>query len=236
MDLTDLRHRKQVIGVMREVVRAEQSSLDARTLELLIHPAERAVYKYAASIAEDEMADDPGKWYRSVHNGVVACSDSAMNYYEGYLLVSTLASNLHDTGYENVDIAPSAEGADWESVDKRVKHAQDGAIMSYAALKMLNIVELLDLSRDDLNVIADIILKHDDRYLGKEFGADEYELHRLSDADRCFVMSAASAYKDYVVHFGDEKYLTRAKELGFEGGMVNLRDFLRARSTSFWAN
>ena len=65
--------------------------------------------------------------------------------------------------------------------------------------------------------------------MGEELIDREAKAHR--GADRCFVPSALSWYKDMVAHYGDSGYQAKSAELGFT---LSPKEFLRCRLAFFY--
>ncbi|MDP6586269.1 MAG: hypothetical protein QF535_16580, partial [Anaerolineales bacterium] len=154
------------------------------------------------------------------------------------------------------------EGANWENTDKRWKHMELGAEMLEEELeahvksleikperlrKLSLIVRTHDLPYIRVGSQADTQLPTvtvEELFSLAEvhtYGGDNPVGYRLIDpetramrgADRTFVPSALSWYKDMVSHFSDVGYLAKAKGLGFE---LSPEQFLRSRMAFFWDN
>jgi hypothetical protein len=118
-----------------------------------------------------------------------------------------LAAILHDVGYSALEIPGTLRGAAWDTKDVRVQHMEVSREMSREYLQELIREGKLSMSSQRLEKILEIIATHDNPYIGKPLSDGEALLHR--DADRSFVLSCASFWKDYLALLSDPGQLRR---------------------------
>jgi HD superfamily phosphodiesterase len=121
-----------------------------------------------------------------------------------------VAAVLHDIGYAGLKIPGTLEGAKWDSKDVRETHMAAGAEMSKKYLRELQAEGALELTSERIEKLVEIIATHDNPYIGKPLNEQEALLHR--DADRAFVISAVSFWKDYLAYLSDAKHTKRFAE------------------------
>jgi len=234
--------RKELVSIMQEIAKAHEPE-HARLLKDMMTPPEIAVQDYV-----DELGFKEGAWYRPAHNKLVPAAMMAIchqTFRGGQLVPRDLVyvAQMHDAGNSYMAVAATTQGADWESVDKRWGHMGIGAGMLAKKLNELRskgVLEMDDRRIADLYLIA---ATHDFPYLGTpfknprdDFGplgprvADEALAHR--DADRAFVMSTLSFWKDLVAQMSDKGYERKANELGYERVTPEL--MFRARTAFFY--
>ena len=184
---------------------------------------EREVYSFVRS---HNFVD--GAWYRPIHNVVVPCAMIAIVEKMGANRDLVLAAMLHDIGYAGLKIPGTLEGAAWDAKDVRESHMAAGAEMSRRFLKDTQERGELDISTERIEKLVDIIATHDNPYIGKPLTEHEALLHR--DADRAFVISTTSFWKDYIAYLSDKKHIKRFAEAGIT---LTPESFLRLRQGSF---
>jgi hypothetical protein len=184
---------------------------------------EREVYSFVRS---HNFVD--GAWYRPIHNVVVPCAMIAIVEKTGASRNLVLAAMLHDIGYAGLKIPGTLEGAAWDAKDVRESHMAAGAEMSRRFLKEKQESGQLDISTERVERLVEIIATHDNPYIGKPLTEHEALLHR--DADRAFVISTTSFWKDYIAYLSDKKHLKRFAEASIT---LTPESFLRLRQGSF---
>ncbi len=223
MDFTNSNYRKEAVGLMKEIASKRQADFDKSLNDLLL-PAERVVQSYV-----QELGFSEGAWYRPIHNTIVTAAMAAICEREKYSRNLVFAAQLHDAGNSLMKVADTTEGASWESVDKRWKHMEIGGVMLYTALGLLKEIGQIEISNQEILNLKRIVDTHDLPYLGKELTDSEAQAHRC--ADRVFVPSALSWYKDMIAHFSDKSYIEKADQLGFE---LSPQEFLLSRLAFFY--
>ncbi|HLC80515.1 MAG TPA: hypothetical protein VJG31_01975 [Candidatus Nanoarchaeia archaeon] len=222
MELKNETWRKDAVALMKEIVKPKQERL-ANQLSELLTPVEKSVHQFVRDLSFQE-----GAWYRPAHNIIVPAAMISICTKENCPRDLVYAALLHDAGNSLMVVADTTKGADWENPDKRYKHMQLGSIMTSTALLYARSQGLeIDLKR--IPVLADIVATHDYPYLGRELTTPEELAHR--DADRVFVPSSLSWYKDLIAHASDAKYLDKAKAFGME---INPEHFLLCRLAFFY--
>ena len=184
---------------------------------------EREVYSFVRS---QNFVD--GAWYRPIHNVVVPCAMIAIVEKTGASRNLVLAAMLHDIGYAGLKIPGTLEGAAWDAKDVRESHMAAGAEMSRRFLKEKQESGELDISTERIEKLIEIIATHDNPYIGKPLTEHEALLHR--DADRAFVISTTSFWKDYIAYLSDKKHIKRFSEAGIT---LTPETFVRLRQGSF---
>lgn len=184
---------------------------------------EREVYAFVRS---HNFVD--GAWYRPIHNVVVPCAMIAIAEKTGASRDLVLAAMLHDIGYAGLKIPGTLEGAAWDAKDVRESHMAAGAEMSRRFLREKQERGELNISTERIEKLVEIIATHDNPYIGKPLTEQEALLHR--DADRAFVISTTSFWKDYIAYLSDKKHIKRFAESGIT---LTPEAFLRLRQGSF---
>lgn len=105
-------------------------------------------------------------------------------------------------GYSGLKIA-SLEGAAWENVDVRRRHALLSVEIARELLPGLAAKHGISYASEELSRIYRIIETHDDPYLGEDLKTEIERQHR--DADRIFVLSVLSWYKDLLEYKNDQE-------------------------------
>ncbi len=218
-----LARRKKIIGVMREIAEARQPDFD-RALEELLTAPEKGVQQYAQQLGFAE-----GAWYRPAHNVLVPAAMIAAVNRDGFARDLVIPAILHDAGNSLMKVAQTTDGADWENADKRYKHMEIGGIMLHTTLGILRSQGKIEITDERIAELKAIVDTHDFPYLGQPLTNHEARAHR--GADRTFVPSALSWYKDLIAHYSDQKYLGRAKAAGFE---IGPKEFLLCRMAFFY--
>lgn len=222
MNLKDEHFRKQAVGLMKEIANFHQSQLGDNLSELLTEP-EKIIYKFVRDLSFQE-----GAWYRPAHNIIVPAAMISICQREDFPRDLVYPALLHDAGNSLMVVADTTKGADWENPDKRYKHMQLGSTMTSTALLFLKSLGY-EMDTKRIPVLAEIVATHDYPYLCRELTTREELAHR--DADRVFVPSALSWYKDLIAHASDTKYLEKAKASGME---ISPEQFLLCRLAFFY--
>lgn len=209
-------NKKNQESILFTIKTAAKSSLFSYQEYLL--PKLSNIEKETLEYTQKQEFND-GAWYRPIHNLLVPIAMSKIISLENNINPDLMFSAiLHDIGYSQIHIADTLEGANWEGVDKREEHMKIGARM---AKDFLNEHIIIDKSR--IEILTAIIAEHDNPYIGRSFTQKESIFIR--DADRCFVPSTFSFYKDYLAYLNDEK---------FNNKILCIKDFLHLRISNFY--
>ena len=200
---------------------AATSALATCRRELLndLNSAEQQTFSFVEKHAFNE-----GAWYRPIHNVIVPQAMISICAHSTASRDLVLAAILHDVGYAGLKIPDTLRGTAWANKDTREAHMAASAVMSRAFLEKEN----FELSSERIDTLVDIIATHDNPYIGKPLEDTEALLHR--DADRAFVISAVSFWKDYLAYLSDDKKLKKFADKGIE---LTPQRFLRLREGSF---
>lgn len=205
----------------------KNSALLAPTLQAL-RAAAHAAFPICASIL-DSYTTEPerltlsfvhsqplsdGSWYRPFHNLFVPMAMIRICESSGADRDLVLAAILHDVGYSALEIPGTLQGAAWDKKHARLEHMAASRVMSERHLRQLINDGNLSMSEERLQKILEIIATHDDPYIGKPLSDSEALLHR--DADRLFVISCTSFWKDYLALLSDPTQLKRFDGAGVE--------------------
>lgn len=223
LDFTNETIRKEIVAAMQAVAREKHPTFLDK-LRAVLTPAEREVQAYA-----DDLGFREGAWYRPAHNIIVPAAMIAICAEEGFPRDLVYVAQLHDAGNSLMKVAPTTQGADWENADKRWKHMELGAVMTNVVLNLLRTQGKIQLSKERIDELCEIVARHDYPYLGRELETAEEKAHR--GADRCFVPSALSWYKDLMAYLSDPRYKAKADALGMK---LTPRTFLQARMAFFY--
>ena len=139
-----------------------------------------------------------------------------------------LAAILHDVGYAGLKLPGTLSGSAWDTKDARESHMAASAVMSRTFLIDLRDRGAVELSDERIDKLVDIIATHDNPYIGKPLEDTEALLHR--DADRAFVISAVSFWKDYIAYLSDERKMPKFSDSGV---VLSPQQFLKLREASF---
>lgn len=225
MKFKDPEIRKNSINVMKEIVASSQPRFDDMLIGIL-NPAERFAFEEVRNMAWEE-----GKWYRPPHNVIVTASGIASYKFDPEKCSEFVKLNsiIHDAGYQTIELGGSEKGAVWEAHDVRLQHMEGSKIFGKRMYELLRTNGLITITDEEIEVQCNILGEHDNPYLMLPMNEEESKF--LRDADRAYVPSASSYYKDLITHYDDEGYLRRAAELGEE---VSPEFFLRARMALMW--
>lgn len=194
-----------------------------KTLSNLLSPLEREVQTYVDSL---HFAD--GTWYRPIHNVIVPLAMIAICNAEEAERDLVIAAQLHDIGYSAISLPSLLQGARLELKNAREAHMHASKIMSDEFLTKLTKEGRLSLSPTRKQQLLEIIATHDYPYIGKQLSDREALLHR--DADRCFVLSCVSFWKDYLALISDTEVVANCSSAHVQASPLTL---LEARRTSF---
>lgn len=214
--------RRMFLSSLEEATRRAMPECEELLLPQLTD-FEKEVYSFVRS---HNFVD--GAWYRPIHNVVVPCAMIAIVERTGASRDLVLAAMLHDIGYAGLKIPGTLQGAAWDAKDVRESHMAAGAEMSRRFLEEKQASGALAISPERIEKLVQIIATHDDPYIGKPLTEHEALLHR--DADRAFVISTVSFWKDYIAYLSDKKHIKKFAE---EGITLTPEAFLRLRQGSF---
>jgi len=223
MDFNNPDTRKECVDLIQKVAKELQPGLESRLMELL-NPEEQIIQDYLIGLSFKD-----GAWYRPMHNVIVPAAMMAICNRDNYNRDLVIPALLHDAGNSLMYVASTSEGADWENVDKRKKHMELGGIMTHTALTLLKSQGILDITDKRILELKNIVDTHDFPYLGIDLEDKEAQAHRC--ADRVFVMSCLSFYKDLIACSGDYNYKEKAADFGFK---INPKEFLLSRMPFFY--
>ncbi len=224
LDFSDVNIRIHVLCGMQEVVNSEQKAFSQRLREKVLTPEEVVVQDFVDSLAFKE-----GAWYRPSHNIMVPAACAAIVRDENAARDLVYAAQLHDTGYAFLRIGSNLAGPDWQNVDARIRHMNLGKVCTQHYLSMLSEMGVINLSQDRIGRLANIVGTHDNPYLQIPLKARDKKI--LRSADRTFVPSALSWYKDFFSYLSSEEHLKGTHELGIE---LNPRTFFGIRVAAFY--
>lgn len=206
MDMQNLGERHEALEVLIMTTNSLTHSFSER-LKPKLNAQEARLYEIVEGVTFKE-----GSWYRPHHNFIVTAAMLSLCLKENLdRNVLMPAAILHDIGYSVVEI--SKYGADWTGKDKRIAHMEAGAVMARGILGETG------LSLGERDEIVEIIRTHDNCYIGEPYSTDNQLYHR--DADRLYVMSFSSFYKDFL------NYLDTSK-------VTSVGDHLSKSSLSFY--
>lgn len=185
--------------------------------------AEKEVFEFV-----DGHSFTDGSWYRPIHNVIVPYAMLEICEETSASRDLVLAAILHDVGYAGLKLPGTLSGSAWDTKDAREAHMAASAVMSRTFLNSLRGKGVIDLSEERIDKLVDIIATHDNPYIGKPLEEREALLHR--DADRAFVISAVSFWKDYIAYLSDEEKMPRFNDSGV---VLSPQQFLKLREASF---
>lgn len=214
--------RRMLLGSLEQATRLAELECESMLLDQL-SPLENKVFSFVRSHNFVE-----GAWYRPIHNVLVPRAMIEICERTGASRDLVLAAMLHDVGYAGLKIPGTLEGAKWDTRDVRESHMEAGAQMSRKFLNQLREEGSLDISPERIEELVQIIATHDNPYIGKPLTGQEALLHR--DADRAFVISAVSFWKDYLAYLSDSKHVKTFAEAKIK---LTPEAFLRLRQGSF---
>jgi len=169
-----------------------------------------------------------GSWYRPIHNLIVPmamlkiCQESDA---PRFLVVPAI---VHDVGYTAFEVPGTLQGAGWTSKPMREGHQLASKEMSAPVLTRLREQGKLRISDETYEHVLEIIATHDNPYIGIPLTDPLAKLHR--DADRSFVISCVSFWKDYLAYLSDHK---RMDHFAAHGVQVTPEAFFKVREASF---
>ena len=185
---------------------AERALAPAREiLRNKLTPVEREIQDYVESLPLSA-----GAWYRPIHNVIVPLAMLKICEAQTASRDLVIAAQLHDIGYSAVNLQAQLEQSRKELKDARTLHMDLGAKMAADFLATLKANKHLVIDDERILQIKEIIATHDNPYLGKQLVGQEALLHR--DADRCFVLSCVSFWKDYLAYISDPQAIESCNE------------------------
>jgi hypothetical protein len=209
-------NKKNQESLLLTIKNAAKSSLISYQEYLL--PKLSKIQKETLKYTQKQEFND-GAWYRPIHNLIVPIAmENLIKLEKNVNSDLMLAAILHDIGYSQIHIANTLEGANWEGIDKREVHMKIGSFMANKFL-----TEETNINKERIDRLTSIIAEHDNPYIGKTL--NEKESIFVRDADRCFVPSTFSFYKDYLAYLNDEK---------FNNKILCIKDFLHLRISNFY--
>ncbi|MBL7057582.1 hypothetical protein ISS09_04860 [Candidatus Woesearchaeota archaeon] len=197
MNVNDYDLRQEAINRMEKVSKKTLAEANLRLRGNLNHE-EQYMFDEITKLSFKE-----GAWYRPEHNIVVISAMGTLCNVEGLnrkILMPTAIT--HDVGNSYMTVN-KGKGADWESKDKRMGHRRIGADKVGEMLHTLYEADRISYTPEQISQIQGLIITHDDPYLGVDLTTDLEMQHR--DADRLFVPSVLSWYKDYLNYKDDQK-------------------------------
>ena len=188
-----------------------------------LSPSEKEAFTFV-----DGHSFTDGSWYRPIHNVIVPYAMLEICNETSASSDLVLAAILHDVGYAGLKLPGTLSGSAWDTKDARESHMAASAVMSRTFLNELRDKGAVDLSDERIDKLVDIIATHDNPYIGKPLEDREALLHR--DADRAFVISAVSFWKDYIAYLSDERKMPKFSDSGV---VLSPQQFLKLREASF---
>ena len=198
--------RRQCVAALERADERVRLQLQSR-VEALLSPLEQ---KLLADV--DRLAFTEGSWYRVTHNRIVPLAMRRIINGEQEADDLMLAAIAHDAGYAMIAIAATTAGPDWQAPDRRQGHMDEGARYLEETLRAYRDAGELTITDERIATLRDIVATHDNPYLGEPLSTREERLHR--DADRCFVMSHLSFWKDYLAYVSTDDWATSLAEWG----------------------
>ncbi|MFH1423789.1 MAG: hypothetical protein ABIG29_02440 [Candidatus Nealsonbacteria bacterium] len=153
-----------------------------------------------------------GRWYDSYH--VLLSTHFAVQLERTNDLVSPLIIPgiiLHDLGYT---VLPDGSKKNWSTGQNRILHMQEGAAVAAKCL-----AEMGCYNPFEIGIIVEMVATHDNWILG--IPTSDADILALVDADKVFIMSFLSFFKDWVSEIGHPADLS-------------LQDFYRLRQDLFY--
>ena len=185
--------------------------------------SEKSVQDYV-----EQQAFIDRSWYRPIHNILVPLVMTVLCREHSLSRDLVLAAQLHDIGYAGVKVSGTLTGMAWQNADIRSTHMLHSAKMSAALLRSLCKQGTLLLSETRIDSLVAIIGTHDDPYLGRPLSDPEALAHR--DADRAFVISCVSFWKDFIAWSSDSAIRASISQAGLQ---QDPDTFLQIRCASF---
>jgi len=169
-----------------------------------------------------------GSWYRPIHNLIVPMAMVKICQESGAPRFLVVPAIVHDVGYSAFEVPGTLQGAGWTSKPMREGHQLASKEMSAPVITRLREEEKLRIADEIYEHILEIIATHDNPYIGIPLTDPLAKLHR--DADRSFVISCVSFWKDYLAYLSDPK---RMEYFAAHGVQVTPETFLKVREASF---
>ncbi|MBI2546807.1 hypothetical protein HYV81_06535 [Candidatus Woesearchaeota archaeon] len=116
---------------------------------------------------------------------------------------------FHDIGETQLP-SEKGKGADWEKPDKRMAHRHVGVKIAREVLQALNKQMKMAMPGQYIDEIARLIMIHDDPYVGIPIDTEDKNGIALRAADRSYVPSVVSFYKDFLNYKDDKDPKRRA--------------------------
>jgi hypothetical protein len=139
-----------------------------------------------------------------------------------------MVAQLHDVGYAAIAIYSTLQGMAWQNRDTRQAHMEASREMSRAKLEDLRLRGDISIPQSRVEKLLEIVATHDDPYLGRPLCDFEALAHR--DADRTFVISCVSFWKDFIAWSSDSREQKKREERGIP---TTPESFLAVRNAGF---
>lgn len=192
-----------VVGTLRGVVTKFLPELVQKTRETLrSRDLKLFDYVFGQYYLKDQIT---GRWYDPYHILLSTCfAVRLVKTEKGISPLIVPGIIMHDIGYCAINLA------DLLSAETRITHMQEGAAISAEAL-----VRVRGFNANEIGIIVGMVATHDNWILNIPIADSRLA---LTDADKIFVMSFISFYKDWV---------------GGEGKNFSVEEFLDSRRHSF---
>ena len=209
MDYNNPKIRTELIDGMKKILSDNITAFNKKLESHLSYEEKFMFEKLNEHTINKEDFFQGGSWYRPMHNLLVTATMITMCNYDKMskdpklnrrVLVPT--AMFHDIGNSFMEIKQGEE-ADWENKDKRITHRLIGAEKTKEILTSLVKEKKILMPENDMTEIEKLILTHDDPYLGLPLHSYPEKAHR--DADRMYVPSVTSWYKDFLNYKDDKK-------------------------------
>lgn len=142
--------------------------------------------------AVDAMPWAEGNWFRPIHNRVVPLAMAVICTMNNEPRNFMHAAIWHDVGYTTLSVPSTDGGLSWASLEMRKEHMRRGAVLFEEFAKGTG-KAFFDVATAER--FRDFIAVHDEKYIG---GTIKEMDRPLREADRVFVPSLFSFYKDYI--------------------------------------
>lgn len=153
--------------------------------------------------AVDALPWAEGNWFRPIHNRIVPLAMAIICRMHNLPRNFVHPAIWHDVGYTTLTVPSTDKGLTWASIEMREAHMARGAVLfeEFARGPGKGLIDEKSIIR-----FRDFIAVHDKPYIG---GRIKEMDQPLRDADRVFVPSLFSFYKDYI------SYAAKAAEEGY---------------------
>lgn len=226
-DSQEITLREQFINALKSADRWARAFTDPEFYALL-RPAERLVQSEV-----DRQAFLESAWYRPVHNRVVPLIMRRLLLSNDAPADLMFAAQLHDIGYAMIRGKGAPQrSAQWSDQKVRDMHPRYAAEMTLKILGELVDSGQLAVTTQRIFTLSLYVRDHDKPYWLVDLRDNmNREEQLVRDADRGFVMSLVSFWKDFACHLTDPAYRTKMAEKGLEFTPSNL---LACRAANFY--